>query len=125
MKWKIVMALLIILVVAMFLHTEVKFEIFYPKVVTLNNDGINDRLFFKYRNDEGKELFIRIYDITSLLLSEQKMSGSVKEFSLGEFFIYPFDFEDEVHSVLLPGVYIFVLTTKERIIGKGSFIVVK
>jgi hypothetical protein len=49
-----------------------KFIKFYTHIVTANNDGVNDRLFLNYTNDEGKNLVLKIYDVKGILVFEKK-----------------------------------------------------
>lgn len=101
---------------------EVKLENYYPKILSLNNDGINEILFLEYSNDEGSPLYLKILDINNIVVYEEKISPSVEEVAIGSLYKYPVK---NIFDKVSVGVYIFVLSTKDKIVGKGSFVVVK
>lgn len=123
--------LLILITFFVFLSAfcEVKLIEYYPKILTLNNDNINERLFFKYFNDEGKELVVKIYDIKGILVDEEKITGSLKEKPQedGSYLWYWSPLKDNLlNSKLLQGCYLFILLDKEgKSIYKGSIIMAR
>lgn len=107
---------------------EVKLVEYYPKILTLNNDAINEKLFFKYFNDEAKKIVLKIYDINGVLVWEEKLAGSVKEKPQDDgSYICSWDPLDEnFYKTKLPqGCYIFVFSDEEKILSKGSFVVIR
>ncbi|MEN3014409.1 MAG: gliding motility-associated C-terminal domain-containing protein [Endomicrobiia bacterium] len=120
-----------VLVICIFqiIFCDVKLIDYYPKILTLNNDGLNENVFFKYLNDEDRKLTIKIYDIKGALVWEEKITGSLKEQPTQES-IYIWSWHplsgENLYSAKLPsGVYIFVLSDEEKIISQGSFVVAK
>jgi hypothetical protein len=110
------------------LFSEVSLTKYYPKILSLNNDGQNDFLFVKYKNDEGKKIKLKIYDINNVVVYEESITGSQQEWSEGDEYIFKFLLEEKnfAKEKLLPGPYIFVLIADEQqVIGKGVFVVVK
>jgi len=126
MKKKFLFILIIFLILPS-IFAEVSFIKYYPKILSLNNDGKNDFLFIRYKNDEGKKLKLKIYDINNISVYEEFTTGSQQEQSEGEEYIFKCLLEKNFSKEkLLPGPYIFVLTIDEQqIIGKGIFIVIK
>jgi hypothetical protein len=110
------------------LFSEVSLTKYYPKILSLNNDGQNDFLFVRYKNDEGKKIKLKIYDINNVVVCEENITGSQQEWSEGDEYIFKCLLEEKnfAKEKLLPGPYIFVLTADEQqVIGKGVFVVVK
>lgn len=110
------------------LFCEVKLVEYYPKILTLNNDNINEKVFFKYFNDEAKKIVLKIYDINGILLWEEKIGGSLKEKPQddGSYIFSWSPLEESFYKTKLPqGCYIFVFSDEEKILSKGSFIVIK
>jgi hypothetical protein len=110
------------------LFSEVSLTKYYPKILSLNNDGQNDSLFVRYKNDEGKKIKLKIYDINNIVVYEENITGSQQEWSEGDEYIFKCLLVEKnfAKEKLLPGPYIFVLTTDEQqVIGKGVFVVVK
>ncbi len=118
------------LLVFISLFSDVKLIDYYPKILTFNYDNINERIFFKYFNDKGCSLVLRVYDINGILVSEQKITGSIKEKPNedGSYF-YSFDPQNDSFHVQhsKQGVYIFTISNEDerKILSKGSFVVVK
>ena len=126
MKKKFLFILIIFLILPS-IFAEVSFIKYYPKILSLNNDGKNDFLFIRYKNDEGKKLKLKIYDINNISVYEEFTTGSQQEWSEGDEYIFKCLLEKNFsEEKLLPGPYIFVLTVDEQqIVGKGIFIVIK
>jgi hypothetical protein len=104
---------------------ETNFVKFFPRVVSANNDGVNDRLFLNYTNDEGKNLVLKIYDIKGILVFEKKIANSEEEKSNADgsysFSVDITNFKDLFSS----GVYICVVGDGEKVLSKGSFVVAR
>lgn len=97
----------------------------YPRIISLNNDGVNDKFFVKYFNDEGKELVLKVYDVSGVLVGEKKVSGSVEEDAMADgSFVVELSLED-IEGKIGCGSYVFVLVSERKVVSKGSFVVVK
>ena len=109
------------------LFLEVSLTKYYPKILSLNNDGQNEILFIRYKNDEGKKIKLKIYDVNNVNLFETITHGSTNEYSEGDEYVYKC-YLGEIFGKekLLPGLYIFILTADEQqIIGKGVLVVIR
>ncbi len=127
---KLLVYILATLLVFINLFSDVKLVDYYPKILTLNNDNINEKVFFKYFNDKGSTLVLKVYDINGILVSEQKITGSVKEKPNEDgSYIYNFDPKNEsfYSESLTQGLYLFVISDEDnkKILSKGSFVVAK
>lgn len=123
---KVLVTNIILLLTLCLLYSEVTFENHYPKILTLNNDSQNEVLYIKYHNDEGQEIYLKVYDINNIEIFNEKITGSTNEFSEGNSYIYKFSpfrcwYKDKIPC----GVYLFVLSNEQKILGKGVFVVVK
>ena len=98
----------------------------YPKIISVNKDGFNDKLFLNYNNDEGKNLILKIYDIKGLMVLEKKISNTIDEKpeSDGSYSV-DIDITNFYNNLFNPGTYIFILTAEQKVLVKGSFAVVR
>ncbi|MCS7150816.1 MAG: gliding motility-associated C-terminal domain-containing protein [Endomicrobia bacterium] len=123
---KILIICISIIILKTVIFEQVKLESYMPKILTLNSDGHNDVLHIKYENLEGENITLRVYDIQGVLVDERKLTGSQDERSEGSIYIYRYNPRlSHLNDKLQPGIYIFTLTTENKIIGKGTFIIAK
>ncbi|MFH1282467.1 MAG: gliding motility-associated C-terminal domain-containing protein [bacterium] len=78
---------------------EIKKSEVYPKIITPNGDGYNDRFFIKYSNPYDNELEAKIYD-----LSGCEIAGLPKS-EVEDYFYW--DGKDSKGNVVESGAYIF------------------
>jgi hypothetical protein len=98
----------------------------YPKIISINKDGQNDILLLKYNNDEGKNLVLKIYDIKGLIILEKKISNTVEEnYEPDGSYSIAIDITNSYNDLFNTGTYIFLITSEEKVLVKGSFAVVK
>lgn len=99
---------------------------YYPKILSLDNNGFNEKLFINYNNYEGKNLTMKIYDTNGILVLEKKVSNTTDEKPEPDgSWTSKIEMNNFDRNVLLQGLYIFTLSDEIKVLNKGSFLVVR
>lgn len=85
---------------------EIRKENIYPKIITPNGDGYNDRFFVRFYNPYDNQLDAKIYNL-------QGCEIAVMVLNRNEDYFY-WDGKDSGGAVVNPGVYIF------QVVGEGE-----
>lgn len=92
-----------------------------PRIITPNNDGINDRAMFRFANPQGRSITLKIYDINSVLVKDIGETTAASD-TPGEHIFW--DGLDDNNRIVAPGVYVYQLELEEKIIN-GTIVVAR
>ncbi|PKN02122.1 MAG: hypothetical protein CVU77_01495 [Elusimicrobia bacterium HGW-Elusimicrobia-1] len=92
-----------------------------PRIITPNNDGINDRAMFRFANPQGRSITLKIYDINSVLVRDIGETTAASD-TPGEHIFW--DGLDDNNRIVAPGVYVYQLELEEKIIN-GTIVVAR
>ncbi|MCD6097488.1 gliding motility-associated C-terminal domain-containing protein [bacterium] len=93
-----------------------------PNPFSPNSDGYNDRVFFSYPNMHSEEAVLSIFDMRNVLVYEARIppqEGRMLDLSLS------WDGTDKAGKKLPPGVYIYVIQVKDKVICNGTVILAR
>lgn len=83
--------------------TEREPNVVFPRVITPNNDGINDEVFFLFRNETDAPVKGAVYDLKSARIVDLQIGGFYK----GLHTLLVWNGRDESGAVVSSGIYIY------------------
>ncbi|MBU0952746.1 MAG: gliding motility-associated C-terminal domain-containing protein [Elusimicrobia bacterium] len=92
-----------------------------PKIITPNNDGRNDKAFFRFDNPRGALVTIKIFDMTGLLI---KTIADITENSNVPGGYISWDGADKDMNVVAPGTYIYQIEGEGKVYN-GTIVVAR
>ncbi len=101
--------------------TEFTYYEVMPKIITPNNDGQNDRAFFRFENPKSRNIEIKIFDLTGALV--KKLNKTDDSSTTPGAYTY-WDGTDQNGKVVPPGTYIYQLEAEGKVYN-GTIIVAR
>ncbi len=92
-----------------------------PKIITPNNDELNDRALFRFSNPKLQSVSLKIFDINSALVKDIGETTKTSDIP-GEYIFW--DGTDKDNRVVQPGVYLYQLEVDGKVIN-GTIVVAR